>query len=328
MFVAKSKDFILSGCRNFSLLLLMCVCMAAVSRSSEFQQDPVTGFPQQAITLEAWPDGKKVAVCFVFYVEVWGFGHGPNYRPDMIHRKPDLVNEYYRQYGINHGITRVGRLFESMDVPLSIALSALFPEARPKIWKQLRTLQPNAPIVAHGMNNSTQQLPLDQGLQAQKAYVLDTLNLIEKSTGIRPQGWSSPSVYANFDTYTATAAEGVQYSLDGMHSDGLSDLQTPSGSLMMIPYPVVTVDMGQNLARKEMPADIGQFWIDYVLELVREAADDPIRPSTVVAIGIHPFVSGTPAGTAALRRALERFQEEQLIWLTDVQAVYDYACKQ
>lgn len=316
-----------TGWQGFGLLLLFCLPLAAVSDSGDVQRDPVTGFPQQSIQVDAWPDGRKVAVCFVFYVEVWGFGHGPNFRPDMITRKPDLVNEYYRQYGINEGITRVARIFDSLDVPISIALSALFPEDRPEIWKQLRAIQPDAPIVAHGMNNSTQQLPLGHGLEAQESYIRKTLDLIEKATGTRPQGWSSPSVYANFNTYTATAAEGIKYSLDAMDSDTLSSLETPSGNLLMIPYPVVTVDMGQNLARKKLTFEIEHLWIDYVTELVREAENDPTKPATVVAIGIHSFVSGTPSGGAALRRVLDRLKQEKLVWFTDVQAVYDHVRK-
>jgi allantoinase len=66
-------------------------------------------------------------------------------------------------------------------------------------------------------------------------------------------------------------------------------------------------------------------WIDYVTELAREAEADPRGEATVVAIGIHPFVVGTPAGAAALRRVLENLKQQKLVWLTDVQAVVEAA---
>lgn len=69
-------------------------------------------------------------------------------------------------------------------------------------------------------------------------------------------------------------------------------------------------------------------WIDYVSELAREAEVDPGREATVVAIGIHPFVVGTPAGAAALRRVLENFKQQKLVWVTDVQAVLNAAGEQ
>lgn len=291
----------------------------------ENTSDWVTGLSRESIHVRAWPGGKKVAVCFIFYIEVWGFGHGPNFRPDMVARDPDVVDESFRQYAIEWGIPRVGRLFNEQGMPLSIALNALFPEKNPDVWKQFRSLMPKAPIIAHGMNNSTELLPLGRGIDEQEAYIQRTLDLIEKDTGVRSRGWTSPSVYPNADTFTATAAKGIAYSLDGMDSDILSRLSTKSGPLVLIPYPAVTVDMGQYLSRFKEPGDMERLWIDYVTELAREAESHPEREATVVAIGIHPFVIGTPSGTAALRRVLENFKDQKLVWVTDVEAVLKVA---
>jgi peptidoglycan/xylan/chitin deacetylase (PgdA/CDA1 family) len=243
----------------------------------------------------------------------------------MTARDPDVVDESFRQYAIDWGIPRVGRLFNEQEMPLSIALNALFPEQHPEVWKQFRSLVPKAPIIAHGINNSTDMLPLGRGLDEQEAYINRTLKLIEKETGVRSRGWSSPSVYPNADTFRATAAEGITYTLDGMDSDVLSRLTTQSGTLVLIPYPVVTVDMGQYLERSKEPSQIARVWIDYVTELATEAETHPDREATVVAIGIHPFVVGTPDGAAALRGVLENFKSQKLVWVTDVQAVLDAA---
>lgn len=283
--------------------------------------DSITGFPKEVHEQKEWKPGKKVAVCFVLYVEVWGFGQGPNFRDDMALRNPDLVNEAFRQYAIDFGIERTGRVFQEEDVPLSIALNALFPVQQREVWGKFRTLVPKGPIVAHGMNNSSAQLPMGRGLAKQQEYVKETLDLIEKETGVRPKGWSSPSVYSNADTYRACAANGINYTLDSMDSDNLSVLKTPEGKLELIPYPPVTVDMGQYLGRNYQPEDMERLWINYVGELAREAEKYPDRGATVVAIGIHPFVVGTPNGAAALRRTLEALKKLQTVWLTDVEAV-------
>lgn len=300
------------------LVALMTVALPALGQST---RDWITGLPREAMPVKSWPGGKKVAICFVFYVEVWGMGHGPNLRPDMTGRTPDVVGEAFRQYAIEWGVPRVGRLFKEQGVPLSIALNAQFPEQQAEIWRQFRALVPAAPIIAHGINNSTEMLPLQAGMDAQKAYIARTLDMIEKSTGQRPRGWSSPSVYPNAETYTATAAEGIKYSLDGMDADVLSRLMTPAGPLVLIPYPAPTVDMGHYLVRMKEPVDLERMWIDYASELAREAAADPDRPATVVAIGIHPFVIGTPSGAASFRRVLEALKQQPLVWLTDVEAV-------
>ena len=305
------------------LLALVGLLNSAHPSVSQNTSDWITGLRREPIHVRAWPEEKKVAVCFVLYVEVWGFGRGPNFRPDTAARDPDVVDESFRQYAIDWGIPRVGRVFKEQGLPLSIALNALFPEKHPNGWKQFRALVPTAPIIAHGINNSTELLPLGRGLDPQRAYIRRTLDLIEKDTGVRSRGWSSPSVYPNADTFTATAAEGISYSLDAMDSDVLSRLTTKSGPLVLIPYPVVTVDMGQYLQRSKDPSDMERLWIDYITELANDAAAYPDRGATVVAIGIHPFVVGTPAGAAALRRVLEDFKKQKLVWVTDVQAVLD-----
>lgn len=178
------------------------------------------------------------------------------------------------------------------------------------------------------MAQVSDQLPLGRGLAEQEAYIRRTLNMIEKDTGVRPRGWQSPSVCSNIDTYAAIAAEGIKYTLDGMDSDILTRLHTKSGSLVLIPYPVTTVDMGQFLQRFKSASDMERLWIDYVTELVREAEVHPDRDATVLAIGIHPFVVGSPDGAAALRRVLENFKNQKLVWVTDVQAVLDAAGEQ
>jgi allantoinase len=294
---------------------------ASAQAQAQAATDPVTGFPRVAVPVTAWPAGKKVAVSFALFVEEFGFGQGPVYRPDMVTRNPDLVNEAFRQYAINWGIARVGRLFKELDVPLTIVLNAEFPGAHASVWKELRATQPKAPIIAHGMNNTSRMLPLGRGLAEQKAYIRRTLDLIADKTGIRPAGWSSPSVYSNGDTMQAMAAERMTHNLDQMDSDVISRLQTPDGSLVLLPYPVVTVDMGQQLARMKSPADVEALWIDYVSELAREARADPAREATTVVIGIHPFVVGTPDGAAAMRRVLARFKQDDTVWLTDTDAI-------
>jgi peptidoglycan/xylan/chitin deacetylase (PgdA/CDA1 family) len=302
-------------------MLALCALHTSSPARAQDVAERVTGFARAPLHVAAWPGGKKVAVSFALFVEEFGFGQGPVYRPDLAARNPDLVNEAFRQYAIEWGTARVGRLFRELDIPLTVVLNAEFPAAYPTVWKEFRATQPNAPIVAHGMNNSNRALPLGRGLAAQRAYIRKTLDIIAATTGVKSTGWSSPSVYSNGDTMQAIAAEGVTYTLDQMDSDIISRLQTPAGPLALLPYPVVTVDMGQQLARMKNPTEIEALWLDYVSELAREARADSTREATTVVIGLHPFVIGTPDGAAALRRLLMRLKTDEAVWLTDTDAI-------
>ena len=158
------------ACFVTGLLLLLAVAHPAGVLAQD-GTDPVTGFPRDPVHVVAWPAGKKVAVSFVLFVEEFGFGQGPVFRPDLASRNPDLVNEVFRQYAIDWGIARVGPLFQELDVPLSVVLNAESPAAHASVRKEFRAIQPNAPIIAHGMNNSNRMLPLGRGLVKQKVYI-------------------------------------------------------------------------------------------------------------------------------------------------------------
>jgi peptidoglycan/xylan/chitin deacetylase (PgdA/CDA1 family) len=303
------------------LTLLLAIHLPTSFSFAQDTTDWVTKFPREVVHVASWPGGKKVAVSFALFVEVFGFGQGPVLRPDLMSRNPDLVNEAFRQYAITWGNLRVGSLFKELDVPLSVVLNAAFPAAHPSVWKEFRSIQPKAPIIAHGMNNSNDILPLGRGLAEQKHYIRRTLDLIASSTGTRPTGWSSPSVYSNADTMQAMAAEGITYNIDQMDSDTVSRLKTPDGVLVLLPYPTVTVDMGQFLARMKSPSEIEGLWLDYVGELANEARANPAREATTVVIGLHPFVVGTPDGSAAMRRVLSQLKKNDAVWLTDTQAI-------
>ena len=219
-----------------AMAFLMAAHVSGPARAQD-GTDWITKFPREPIPVAAWPGGKKVAVSFVLFVEEFGFGQGPVLRPDLATRNPDLVNEAFRDYAITLGNVRTGRLFKELNVPLSIVLNAAFVPAHPAVWKEFRADQPTAPIIAHGMNNSNDILPLGRGLAQQKAYVRRTLDLIASTTGVRPTGWSSPSVYSNADTMQAVAAEGITYTIDQMDSDFISRLKTPDGALIQFAVP-------------------------------------------------------------------------------------------
>ncbi len=299
-----------------------CVALAArpLAAAAEIQ-DWLTGSPRTTLPVKAWPNGKKVAVCFVLYVEEWGQGRGPNLRPDMVSRDRTWWTSRSGATPSTGACRAWGAFSPSRSCRCPSRSMHYFPSRHAAAWKSFREAMPAAAIGGHGLNNTSELLPLARGRDAQVAYIRKTLDLIEKDTGVRPKGWSSPSVFPNGDTFAASAAAGITYTLDSMDSDVLSRLDTSAGPLVLIPYPAVTVDMGHYLERNQQPGDLARLWIDYIGELSREAAMYPDRDATVVAIGVHPFVVGTPDGAAALRRVLEHAKGLGNVWIADTDAV-------
>src|ERR1700687_3658318 len=127
-------------------MVLLFVVHLPFAALAQYGTDRVTGFARDPVYTTTWPSGRKVAVSFALFVEEFGLGQGPIFRPDLAARNPDLVNEAFRQYGIDWGVARVARLFKELGVPLSVVLNAQFPGAYTSVWKEFRAVQPKAPI--------------------------------------------------------------------------------------------------------------------------------------------------------------------------------------
>src|SRR5205085_9824235 len=55
-------------------IVLALLGVAAFAQPAASAEDWITALPREPIHVDLWPAGKKVAVCFVLYVEVWGYG--------------------------------------------------------------------------------------------------------------------------------------------------------------------------------------------------------------------------------------------------------------
>ena len=56
------------------VIALVGLSLPAAGAGSQNSRDWLTGLAREPIHVDAWPAGKKVAVCFIFYVETWGLG--------------------------------------------------------------------------------------------------------------------------------------------------------------------------------------------------------------------------------------------------------------
>ncbi|MGZ9116936.1 MAG: polysaccharide deacetylase, partial [Methylocystis sp.] len=81
------------GARFIAGVALLFAALLPLESGAQDRIDRVASFERESIHTAAWPAGKKVAVSFAFFVEEFGFGQGPIFRPDLVSRKPDLVNE-------------------------------------------------------------------------------------------------------------------------------------------------------------------------------------------------------------------------------------------
>lgn len=72
---------------------VLCASVLPFVTLAQDAADWISGFPREPVPVVAWPADRKVAVSFALFVEEFGFGQGPVFRPDLASRSPDLVNE-------------------------------------------------------------------------------------------------------------------------------------------------------------------------------------------------------------------------------------------
>jgi allantoinase len=68
-----------------AMALLLAVQLPTVAPAQD-ATDRVTGFPREPVHIASWPAGRKVAVSFALFVEQFGFGQGPVFRPNLAAR--------------------------------------------------------------------------------------------------------------------------------------------------------------------------------------------------------------------------------------------------
>ena len=266
--------------------------------------------------------GKKVAVSFALFVETFGFGQGPVFRPDLATRNPDLVNEAFRQYAdrlghparrpavqgarrsAHHGAERGVSRRTSGGMEGIPRLAADCADHRP--WHEQ-----HQPL-----------MPIGRGVAEQRAYVRQTLDTIAAATGAAPTGWSIAERLCRPRYHAGDRRRGhhLHDRPDGFRRHRAAEDAGRSAGAAAVsgrhrrhgPSARTHEDAAVRSRRSGSTT---------CSELAHEARADPSRAATTVVIGIHPFVIGTPDGAAALRRVLTRLKTDDAVWLTDTAAI-------
>ena len=67
---------------------VLCASLLPFVTLAQDGADWVSGFPREPVPVAAWPADRKVAVSFALFVEEFGFGQGPVFRPDLASPQP------------------------------------------------------------------------------------------------------------------------------------------------------------------------------------------------------------------------------------------------
>jgi len=183
-----------------------------------------------------WPDGKRIAVAVTAMLETWSDGKGPPYGVQASPLKPgttDYAGIAWGSYGGKVGVYRLIRLFKDNGIIATFAVNGRCAEIYPDAVKA---------IVASGHDVAGHAWYQDQLLsylapEEERAVIARSLDVLERTTGVRPAGWISPSMAFTGHTRGFLAEQKLKWHGDARDSDlpRLVDSGGPGGEIVHIP---------------------------------------------------------------------------------------------
>ncbi|HEY4370780.1 MAG TPA: polysaccharide deacetylase family protein, partial [Burkholderiales bacterium] len=267
------------------------------------------------------PGGARMAVWVIVNVEDWGIER-PMPRtvlppPMGVPMLPDLPNWAWHEYGMRVGFWRIHEVLARHGVIPTLAINGIVCKNYPRV------AQAGKDAGWEFMGHGYMQGPMHK-LEDQRAAIRDTVNVIKEFTGKPPVGWESPGLTETYDTIDILAEEGIKYVADWVLDDQPVKIATTTGHVVSVPYTVELNDipMGalQHMSQDDM-VKRGQTHFDQLYK-------DSEKITRVMAISVHPYLSGSPHRIGWLDRILAHVKQHDDVVIWTGEQIYNWYEKQ
>jgi allantoinase len=260
---------------------------------------PITSRPRLRLPADA-----RVAVWTIVNVESWSpaFAMPRTVLPPPMSGSllPDIPNWAWHEYGMRVGFWRFLDALGARELKASFAINggaiqhyeAACRAAREAGWD----------FVGHGFAQRPMHL-----IEDQRDAIRRTIDAIAQFTGRPPRGWESPGLTETADTLEWLAEAGIEYVCDWCLDDQPVRLATQSGSLVSVPYSVEINDVVISAVQAQPSDEIYRRGVDQFNRLYQEGATIP----RVMAISIHPYLTGVPHRIGHLERLYDHILGHQ-----------------
>lgn len=266
-----------------------------------------------------WPGGKRLAFYVGLNVEQFSFGEGLGHTTTAPGAHPDVRNHAWRDYGLRVGIWRLFDLFEELGLPASHLVNSAIYDYAPQIIERIR--ERGDEIIGHGRTNSEAQIDFSE--DDERRLIGEATEAIERQEGRLPAGWLGPWIVESPVTLDLLKEAGYRYVLDWPCDDQPIWMETRSGPLLSMPYPLEINDSPAMLTRRHSAAEFYEMAIDQFEEMLRLSETQPL----VCGISFHTFVVGQPYRLRMLRRLLRHIVEHpqaERVWFTRPTHIADH----
>jgi allantoinase len=245
-----------------------------------------------------YPGNPRVVVWTIVNLEVWDISRpmarqvlpAPMGQPLL----PDVPNWSWHEYGMRVGVWRFFELLRALRIRPTLSINARVCVDYERVARQ--ALDDAWEFMGH----SYEQMPIHK-VEDQRGMILKSLDTLERFTGTRPIGWLGPGLTETLETPELLVDGGIKYIGDWVYDDEPTVIRTASGPLVTLPYSVELNDIPMMIVKHHEAAYWRQSCTDYFDRLYKEGAERP----RIMAIAIHPYISGQPHRIAYLEQVYE-----------------------
>lgn len=244
------------------------------------------------------PGGEQVAVWVIVNVEEWSIER-PMPRtilPPPMHgnQLPDVPNWSWHEYGMRVGFWRFAEVLQQAGIRATLALNGRVCEAYPRVAEAARDL--DWEFMGHGWA----QRPM-HAVEDQAGEIAQSIEAITAMTGKPPRGWESPGLTETPETLDLLRAAGIEYVANWPFDDEPAEMHTAHGPIVAMPYTVELNDIPIGVLQHHRSNELLLRGIDQFDQLAREGE----RSARVMAISVHPYMTGAPHRIRYLQELIE-----------------------
>jgi peptidoglycan/xylan/chitin deacetylase (PgdA/CDA1 family) len=272
-----------------------------------------------------WPNNARVAFWVIPNIEYFRYDlQSPAaLNPVSALWVPDTINYSWRDYGVRIGVWRMMDVLDKHRIRATVALNSEVCRTYPVIVEESAKRQWE--FMAHGITNSIRMVGLTPDEQRQT--IRESLDVIEASTGQRPQGWLGPGLAQTYETLEVLAGEGLRYVGDWVNDDQPYRFTVPSGPngpLLSMPYSLEINDILIFVYSYQSGPEFLQIVKDQFDTLYAEGA----KTGRVMGLAVHPYIVGTPQRIKYFDEALSYIRSHADVWFATGSEIADSYLRQ
>jgi allantoinase len=249
-----------------------------------------------------WPNGARVALWVIPNVEHFHF--------DQVYGRaaspPDVIAYAPRDYGNRVGVWRLMDVLDKHKVRATVALNAEICEYEPRIIEEGN--KRGWEWMGHNLSNSRRLDGLDE--TQERHIISETVRIIRAGTGKAPRGWLGSGLAETVRTPDILKEHGIDYVADWVNDDQPYVMKTAHGELHTIPYSSEINDKPAYDDKRVSPMEFARMIRDQFDTLYREGQNS----GRVMAICLHPYLSGVPHRIRYLDEALGYITSHEHVW--------------